>query len=247
MLNSRSKSKLNHRIIAVAIVLMLIFLLPACSRNNENGQTVDNGNSQHTVKEAPTRRPHQNVQADPEFTITPIPTYSPITEDTICKDKVAFYDVLGEWEITVESAQMYEGDLSESDFPLEYFGDSNDKDGATDYGFLLLTVEFYVIKQTGYSETEHFISDIKLVEANNMDQPVNLSYIQTIDSSVGRSDNTKDFYKIYMTENDRGKAYLGFYLPEVLATSSELYLSVGPITLPESVQYIPLSDLLDVA
>ena len=50
-----------------------------------------------------------------------------------------------------------------------------------------------------------------------------------------------------MSEGDRGKAYLGFYLPEALAQSSERYLSVGPVTIPESVQYIPLSDLLDVA
>ena len=81
-----------------------------------------------------------------------------------------------------------------------------------------------------------------------MDQPVGLSYIQALDSTIGRSDNLeKDFYRIYMAEGDRGKAYLGFLLPEGLASSSELYLSVGHITLPESVHYIPLSDMLDAA
>lgn len=248
MLNGKSKSKFNHRIIAVAIVLMLIFLLPACAGNKDNGQTVNNVNSQQKEKEEPQRQPHPNAVNDPGLTITPSPTYSPISEDNICENKTALYDAVGEWEITVLSLQKYEGELPESELPFEYFGDSA-KDGEAGYVFLLLTVEFYVIKkEAAYSETAHYISDITLVEANNMDQYVDLSYIQAIDSTVGRSENNnKDFYKILMSEGDRGKAYLGFYLPEALAQSSELYLSVGPITIPESVQYIPLSDLLDVA
>lgn len=248
MLNSRFKSKPIHKIAAVALVMMFTFLLPACAGNNENGQPVDNSNTQQTVKEAPTRKPHQNVQADPEFSLTPSPTYRPIEEDNICEDKVALYDVMEEWEITVESAQIYEGDLPESDFPPEFFGSSSVKNAAKDRVFLLLMVEFHIIKQAEYSETEHFISDINVIEANNMDQPVGLSYIQALDSTIGRSDNLeKDFYRIYMAEGDRGKAYLGFLLPEGLASSSELYLSVGHITLPESVHYIPLSDMLDAA
>lgn len=247
MFNGKSKSKLNYRIIAVAIVLMLIFVLPACAGNNDNGQSVNNVNSQQKKKEEPQRQPHPNALNDPGLTITPSPTYSPISEDNICENKTALYDALGEWEITVLSLQKYDGELPESEFPFECFGDSA-KDGETGYVFLLLTVEFYVIKrEAAYSETEHYISDITLVEANNMDQYVDLSYIQAIDSTVGRSENKKDFYKILMSEGDRGKACLGFYLPEALAQSSELYLSVGPVTIPESVQYIPLSDLLDVA
>ena len=147
MFNGESKSKLNHRIIAVAIVLMFIFLLPACAGNNENGQTVDSVNSmqKEKEKEEPQRQPHPNALNDPGLTITPSPTYSPISEDNICENKTALYDAVGEWEITVLSLQEYEGELPESEFPFEYFGDSA-KDGETGYVFLLLTVEFYVIK-----------------------------------------------------------------------------------------------------
>ena len=57
---------------------------------------------------------------------------------------------------------------------LEYFGDLPKMVNGT---FCL--TEFYVTKEKPRTETEHYIGDITLVEANNMDQYVD-SYIQEL-------------------------------------------------------------------